>query len=149
MNAKSKPDNPEKEKFWLGDKVIQLRNYYDKDIVNGDVGYIYKVEPKKLWIRFENPQREVCINKYKNDLDLGYALTVHKYQGSECPVVIIPIHRCFGPLIMQRNWLYTAVSRASRAVILIGQPGEIEKIIARNRQVKRLTRLEGMLHEKK
>lgn len=73
----------------------------------------------------------------------------HKFQGSEARIIIIPIHRSFGPLIMQRNWLYTAVSRAKEVCILVGQRNEIPRIIKRNRQQERFTSLARFLCEKK
>ncbi|MEK7385289.1 MAG: ATP-binding domain-containing protein, partial [candidate division NC10 bacterium] len=74
-----------------------------------------------------------------------YAVTVHKYQGSEAPIIVMPIHRAFGPFLMQRNLFYTAVSRARRVCILVGQRDEIPKIIGRNQQQRRFTRLKAML----
>jgi exodeoxyribonuclease V alpha subunit len=135
------------DKFWIGDKVIQTKNDYDKNVVNGDVGTVQLIGKSKVFVKFENPNRVADFPRYANDLDLAYALTVHKYQGSECPIVIIPVHRCFGPLILQRNWIYTAISRASQVVILIGQAEEIRKTIGRTNYTRRLTRLEDFLRE--
>ncbi len=69
----------------------------------------------------------------------------HKMQGSEARIVVIPIHRAFGPLIMQRNWLYTAVSRAKEVCVLVGHRQEIPRIISRNQQQRRYTRLAEMI----
>jgi len=141
--------NPEVEKcrFRVRDKVIQNRNEYEKDIINGDIGYVRGIEPRSrtITVAFENPERVVDLPLYENDLDLAYAVTCHKYQGSEAPIIVIPIHRSFSPMLMQRNWLYTAVSRAKRVCVLVGQRDEAPRIIARNQQQKRFTRLKEFL----
>lgn len=141
--------NPQIEKcpFKVGDKVIQTKNEYDKDIINGDIGYIRSInlKEKTIYVDFENPDQLVEIPLYENDLDLAYSITCHKFQGSEAPIIIIPIHRAFGPMIMQRNWLYTAVSRAKKVCILVGQREEIPKIIKRDHQQRRFTRLAEFL----
>ena len=133
-----------------GDKVIQLKNNYQKGIMNGDIGYIQGIDPgysKTIKVQFESPDRIVELPMYgkDNNLQLAYAITCHKYQGSENKIIIIPIHRCFGSLIMQRNWLYTAISRASELCILIGDKSQIPIIINRNFQVKRFTNLQEFL----
>ena len=73
-------------------------------------------------------------------LDLAYAITVHKSQGSEYPVVILPVFSC-APLLMTRNLLYTAVTRARSMVILVGSPSVVEQMVKNNRQVLRYTTL--------
>ncbi len=144
LNPNPKPDNCS---FKVGDKVIQTKNDYEKEIVNGDIGYIKTIDKgdKLIGVEFENPTRLISIPLYGNDLELAYACTCHRLQGSEAPIVIIPIHRCFGTLIMQRNWIYTAISRAKKVCILVGQVEEIPKIIRRNQQQKRFTNLAEFL----
>ena len=100
---------------------------------------------RTLTVAFENPERIVELPLFDNELELAYTVTCHKYQGSEAPIIVIPIHRAFGPFLMQRNWLYTAVSRAQRVCILVGQREELPKIIGRNQQQRRFTRLKAML----
>ena len=136
--------------FKVGDKVIQCKNDYEKEIVNGDIGYIKAIDKSErlISVQFENPSRLVPLPLYGNDLELAYACTCHRFQGSEAPIVIIPIHRCFGQLIMQRNWIYTSISRAKQVCILVGQRDEIPKIIRRNRQQRRFTNLMELLREK-
>ncbi len=138
-------------RFRVGDKVIQLKNDYDRDIINGDIGYITDIDLKtrQIHVTFENPERQVEVHMYSNDLDLAYVVTCHKYQGSEAPIIIVPVHRSFGPLMMQRNWLYTAVSRAKRVCVVVGQRDEVVKAIARNQQQKRHTLLGKFLNGKK
>jgi len=130
-------------KFKVGDKVIQTKNQYDLDIINGDIGYVKDIDKefKTIMVEFENPERKVDLPLYSNDLDLAYGITCHRFQGSEARIIVIPIHRCFGPLIMQRNWAYTAISRAKEVCVLVGQLDEVPKIIKRNRQQKRFTGL--------
>jgi exodeoxyribonuclease V alpha subunit len=140
----------DKCQFKVGDKVIQTKNEYEKDIINGDLGYIRSInlQEKTIYVDFENPGRLVEIPLYDNNLDLAYCITCHKFQGSEAPIIIIPIHKAFGTLITQRNWLYTAISRARDVCILAGQRQEIPKIIRRNHQQKRFTNLARFLYEK-
>jgi len=138
---------PNGSRFKPGDKVINKKNNYQLDIINGDIGYVRDVDPKDdtIVVDFENPDRRVELSLRDNDLHLAYAITCHSFQGSEAPIIVIPIHRCFGSLIMQRNWLYTAVSRAQKVCVLVGQREEVRKTIRRNKQQKRFTGLEGFL----
>jgi exodeoxyribonuclease V alpha subunit len=106
--------------FRCGDRVMQLRNNYDKDVFNGDVGRIERRDPEAetLIVRFDD--REVIYES--DDLDelgLAYAATVHKSQGSEYPAVVIPLHTQHY-VMLQRNLLYTAVTRGKRLVVLVG-----------------------------
>ena len=82
-----------------------------------------------------------------NDLDLAYAVTVHKSQ-SEWPIIIMPIHKNFGNRLPQRNLLYTAVTRAKQLLILVGDRDEIPKIVRRNEQGRRFTNLAELLNGK-
>lgn len=134
-------------RFKVGDKVIQTKNQYDLDIINGDIGYVLDIDVKGRTIKvaFENPERTVDLPLYENDLELAYAITCHRFQGSEARIIVIPVHRSFGPLIFQRNWVYTAVSRAKEVCVLVGQREEVFKAIKRNQQQRRHTRLAEML----
>ena len=140
---------PRSERFKIGDKVIQTKNNYKKGIMNGDIGYVEDiwVHEKTIVVRFENPTRDVDLNLYSKDLRLAYAVTVHKFQGSEAPIIIMPIHSCLSGLVTQRNWLYTGVSRARKVCILVGDPEEIPRIISRNQQKRRNTGLLEYLKE--
>lgn len=134
-------------RFKVGDKVIQTKNQYDLDIINGDIGYIRDIDVRErtITVAFENPERVVQLPLHQNDLELAYAITCHKFQGSEARIIVVPIHRSFGPLIMQRQWLYTAVSRAREVCVLVGQREEIPKIIQRNAPQRRHTRLRELV----
>jgi exodeoxyribonuclease V alpha subunit len=120
--------------FRCGDRVMQLRNNYDKEVFNGDVGRIERrdAEAETVVVRFDD--REVS---YENDdldeLGLAYAATVHKSQGSEYPAVVIPLHTQHY-VMLQRNLLYTAITRGKRLVVLVGSRKALG-IAVRNGQV--------------
>ena len=105
--------------FRVGDKVMQVRNDYDKEVWNGDIGRVERVDSAEtLVVRFE--EREVTYDLDEIDeLTLAYAATVHKSQGSEYPAVVIPIHTQHY-VMLQRNLLYTAVTRGKRLVVMVG-----------------------------
>ena len=104
--------------FRVGDKVIQTSNNYDKEVFNGDIGRMDR-EEKSLVVRFG--KREVIYEFGELDeLELAYAITIHKSQGSEFPVVVIPL-AMQQYLLLQRNLLYTGVTRGKRMVVLVGQ----------------------------
>ncbi len=138
---------PAGSRFKTGDKVIQTRNRYDLDLMNGDMGFVLEVATatRSITVDFGKDAGPLEMPLLENELDLAYAITCHKFQGSEARIVLIPIHRAFGPLILQRNWLYTAVSRARELCILIGDRAEIPRIIRRVQQRNRNTRLAGLL----
>ena len=107
--------------FRVGDKVIQTSNNYDKEVFNGDIGRIRSMdrEEKLVLVRFGT--REVIYEFNELDeLELAYAITIHKSQGSEFPVVVIPL-AMQQYLLLQRNLLYTGVTRGKRMVVLVGQ----------------------------
>ena len=142
---------PEKCKFAIGDKVIQTRNDYDAGLINGDIGYVVDIDldatRKTYVIDFEAPPRTVEIPVHGNDLEHAYSLTVHTSQGSEWPVVVVPIHKSQGPMV-QRNLLYTAISRAKKVCVLVGQLEEISKIVRRVDQLRRWTQLGDLFRDR-
>ena len=131
--------------FRVGDRVMQLRNNYDKDVFNGDVGRIVRVarEAGELVVLFD--EREVAYASDELDeLALAYAATVHKSQGSEYPAVVIPIHTQHF-VMLQRSLLYTAVTRGKKLVVLVGTRKALA-IAVRNAEVaQRCTRLQDRL----
>lgn len=133
----------------VGDKVIQTKNDYEREVINGDIGFVRDIDKKnrKIHVAFNHLQRLVEFVLWENDLQLAYAVTVHKFQGSEARVIVMPIHKCLGTFLMQRNLLYTAISRAQDLCVLVGQRAEIPKVIKRNQQQRRHTRLREMLQE--
>jgi exodeoxyribonuclease V alpha subunit len=134
------------EKFGIAfrprDKVIQTVNNYDKDVFNGDIGQVRAIDPveRELVVRYD--QRDVTYDF--NELDeiaLAYAITIHKSQGSEFPVVVLPLAMQHY-LLLQRNLLYTAVTRGKSFVVIVGQAKALEAAV-RNASTKR--RFSGLL----
>jgi exodeoxyribonuclease V alpha subunit len=108
--------------FRIGDKLIQLRNNYDKGIFNGDLGTVTSVDAEngQLGANFDGDEH-IFDRSDLGDLGLAYAISIHKSQGSEYPVVIIPLLKAHF-MMLQRNLLYTAITRGRRRVILVGDP---------------------------
>ncbi|KJU86014.1 recombinase D [Candidatus Magnetobacterium bavaricum] len=132
--------------FAIGDKVIQTRNNYNLEIFNGDIGYVMGItSSRKVKVFFDNPER--LIEVPPGELQLAYAITIHKSQGSEWPIVILPIHKSFGGFIVNRNLLYTAISRAKKKCIIVGHRDELKSIIKRNQVQRRFTHLERLLRQ--
>jgi exodeoxyribonuclease V alpha subunit len=121
----ARPDEPFVEKFGSRfqprDKVIQTENDYDKDVFNGDIGQVVRVAPleREVTVRFEAREVTYAFGEL-DELSPAYAITIHKSQGSEFPAVVIPLATQHFPLL-QRNLVYTAVTRGKRLVILVGQ----------------------------
>ena len=133
--------------FRVGDRVMQMRNDYDKDVFNGDVGRIeaLDVESGEMRVRFDD--REVNYDGDELDaLALAYAATVHKSQGSEYPAVVIPIHTQHY-VMLQRNLLYTAVTRGKRLVVLVGTRKALGLAVRNGEVAMRATRLAAGLRE--
>ena len=107
--------------FAPGDKVMQIENDYDKEVYNGDIGYIDDVDPDAGEIAASFDGRSVTYGFGELDMLVpAYAATIHKSQGSEYPAVIIPVLTQHYPML-QRNLLYTGVTRGKRLVVLVGQ----------------------------
>jgi exodeoxyribonuclease V alpha subunit len=104
--------------FRVGDKVMQLRNDYDKEVWNGDSGCIEGMGAESLAVRFDDRLVEYTLDEL-DALVLSYAATVHKSQGSEYAAVVIPVHTQHY-VMLQRNLLYTAVTRGKRLCVLVG-----------------------------
>lgn len=135
-----------KRTFRVGDKVMQIKNNYTKKwktedgtnsghgIYNGDIGYIYYIdkEKKEIFVIFDGMK----IVSYKHDeldeLDHSFCTTIHKSQGSEFPIVVIPMTWA-PPMLLSRNLLYTAVTRAKKQVVLVGDVKYLEFMIKNNR----------------
>jgi exodeoxyribonuclease V alpha subunit len=131
--------------FRVGDKVMQVRNNYDKGVFNGDVGWIRAInrEDAVVKVEFLEETGPMLVSYDFHELDelvLAYAVTVHKSQGSEYPAVILPLTREH-TLLLQRNLLYTAITRAKRLCVLIGQHRALEIAIRNDRVAQRNTGL--------
>ncbi len=140
-----KLEEPWVEKFgWqfrVRDKVIQTENDYDKDVFNGDIGQIAKIDPveRELTVRFD--QREVNYDFGELDeLSLAYAITIHKSQGSEFPAVVIPLATQHY-LLLQRNLVYTGITRGKHLVMLVGQSKALGMAVRNNKTEQRFSGL--------
>jgi exodeoxyribonuclease V alpha subunit len=125
--------------FRVGDKVMQIRNNYEKDVYNGDIGRVAFVdaENRELSIRFDDR----LVPYEAGDLDevvMAYAISIHKAQGSEYPAVVIPIMTQHY-VMLQRNLIYTAVTRGKRLVVLVGESKALGMAVKNNRMQKRHT----------
>ena len=141
--------------FREGDKVMQIRNNYDLvwdengterfGIYNGDIGVIKKIYDRQSYMLIDFDGREV---KYGfdllEDLEHAYAITVHKSQGSEYPFVVMPVTD-FPPMLMTRNLLYTAVTRAKTMAVLVGREDALSRMLENDRETVRYTGLRDML----
>jgi exodeoxyribonuclease V alpha subunit len=124
---------------------MQLRNNYDKDVFNGDIGFVKSVSPaeRSLVVSFDG--RPVVYEAGELDeLVLAYAMTIHKSQGSEYPAVIVILHTQHY-VMLQRNLLYTAITRGRRLVLLMGVPYAVDRAIETNTVRERRTSLASRL----
>ena len=131
--------------FRVGDKVMQIVNNYDKDVFNGDIGWISKINPEEREVTIEFDGRGVPYDY--SDLDevvLAYAVSVHKSQGSEYPVVILPVVTQHY-MLLQRNLIYTGITRAKKLVIMIGTKKALAIAIRNNKPQRRYTLLSERL----
>ncbi len=131
--------------FRVGDKVMQTRNNYDKGVFNGDVGFIRRIDKENatLRVKFLEEAGPLFVSYNFSELDelvLAYAVTVHKSQGSEYPAIVLPLvkeHR----MLLQRNLLYTAITRAKRLCVIVGQSQALEWAVKNDRVALRNTGL--------
>jgi exodeoxyribonuclease V alpha subunit len=142
--------------FRTGDKVMQIKNNYSLKwtrvagygeeeglgVFNGDVGFIENIDIENdlISVVFEEERKVIYENMFLDELDLAYAITIHKSQGSEFPVVIMP---CFmgPPLLMNKNLLYTGITRAKQLVVLVGSIKSVHFMINNNRSFERYSAL--------
>lgn len=133
--------------FRLGDKVMQNKNNYEKGVFNGDIGYIRDLEAGRIRVQFGETAEVEYESAELSQLQLAYCMTVHKSQGSEYPVVLLPLvpgHH----VMLQRNLLYTAVTRAKKLVVLLGSRAALHTAVANDRTKKRYTLLAERLGHK-
>jgi exodeoxyribonuclease V alpha subunit len=142
--------------MYAGDKVMQIKNNYDLEwtrdngemgtgIFNGDVGFIEQIDIRNgfLKIRFDD-KTATYYTENLGEIELAYAVTVHKSQGSEYDCVVLPLMNVPSQL-KYRNLLYTALTRAKEMVILVGRESIIRDMVNNNRQVQRYTTLKDRL----
>lgn len=134
-----------KRPFVVGDKVIYRKNDYQLGVMNGDIGVVADVaRDGQVTVEFRDPARKV-IFPYENRLELAFCNTVHASQGSGWPIVVVICHPVLGQIVPTRPWIYTAVTRAIKHCIVIGQREEISKVIRRNQSSNRWTNLKALL----
>ena len=134
--------------FRQGDKVMQIRNNYDKNVFNGDIGYITAVDTNErtLTVTFDSCLIEYDITEL-DEIVLAYAITIHKSQGSEFPVVVMPVTMKHF-IMLQRNLIYTGITRAKKICVLVGTTKALAYAIRQNTVSKRNTMLKERLNEK-
>jgi len=156
--------NPESKKqyvtrtqkvFKIGDKVMQIKNNYDvewerenesgRGIFNGDIGFVHEIDNEEKLMRI-NYDGKIASYDFSalDEIDHAYAVTVHKSQGSEYPIIIIPVVKC-APILQTRNLIYTAITRAENMVLLIGDSSVLENMVNNNTQINRNTGLRMFL----
>ena len=125
--------------FRLGDRVMQVRNNYEKSVFNGDIGIVNWVDSGEVMVQFDD-KMIVYDTSELDELVLAYATTIHKAQGSEFPYVIMPIVKAHF-IMLQRNLLYTGVTRAKKGLIMVGERKAVYIAVMNNKIVERNTRL--------
>ena len=141
LNPRGAPLVRRQKLFRVGDKVMQLKNDYDRAVWNGDIGVVESVDPPSgtLQVRFDD-DRDTRLVQYEpgalDNLTLAYACSVHKAQGSEFPAVVIPLLTSHF-VMLSKNLLYTAVTRGKRLVVLVADPRAVRLALAEARKDER------------
>lgn len=132
--------------FRVGDKVIQTHNNYDKEVFNGDIGHIVAIDadPVKVHVRFDANRLVAYEPGELDELQLAFALSIHKSQGSEFPCVIIPVSTQHY-VLLERSLIYTAITRAKKLCVLVGDERALSLAVSKQESRKRFTGLGGML----
>jgi exodeoxyribonuclease V alpha subunit len=129
-------------RFFIGDKLMQIRNNYEKEIFNGDLLFVEEVDPSIKTLTAKTLDGRILEYTFSDldELSHAYAVSVHKYQGSECPCILMPVHSTH-TIMLDRNLLYTAVTRGKKLVILLGSPEALKKGCIMQNAQKRYTGL--------
>ena len=134
--------------FRVGDKVMQIRNNYDYDVFNGDIGRVVAIEQLDKKVHIQYPDKQVLYDTADlGELVLAYATTIHKAQGSEYPAVVIPLHTQHY-IMLQRNLLYTGITRAKERVVIVGTKQALGICIRNNQVMKRNSYLAQRLNSR-
>ena len=132
-------------KFRIGDKVMQIRNNYDKEVFNGDIGFILDIIPEDQTITVNIDGRDISYDYSELDeLVLAYAISIHKSQGSEYPAVVIPLMTQHY-VMLARNLVYTGITRGKKLVVVIGNIRAMSVAVQNNKTTERCTRLSERL----
>ncbi len=140
LNPEGRPYSHRGNELRVGDKVMQIKNNYDKGVYNGDMGIIDRLDAEKqvLWVQFDD-----IVEYDQADLDelmLAYAISTHRSQGSEFPVVVLPLTTQHY-VMLQRNLLYTAITRAKKMVVIVGTKKALKLAIENDEVARRYTTL--------
>lgn len=147
LNPSSSPFLQGNQCFHLHDKVMQIKNNYEKEVFNGDIGYITQIDKEEESIEVTFEDKPVMYNFFELDeLVLAYAVSVHKYQGSECDLICMPLHLSHFKLL-HRNLLYTAVTRGKKQVVLVGSKKALFLAVQKEDAKTRHTNLKGTLQK--
>ena len=146
------PPSPEKIEvtrggtiFRVGDRVIQLTNDYQREVFNGDVGFITTIDTEEQEVIVQYQERDVTYDYADmNELALAWSVSIHKSQGSEYPVVILPLYTQHY-MMLTRNLLYTGLTRAKKLAIIIGSKKAISMCVRSTKSQERYTRLQERL----
>ncbi|SCA58713.1 ATP-dependent RecD-like DNA helicase [Chlamydiales bacterium SCGC AB-751-O23] len=143
LNPQAKNSGQTIRGFYKGDKVMQLKNNYKKEVFNGDVGVIKEIlfSDEEVWVQMDDKKVIYSFSEL-DDLTLAYAVSIHKFQGSECPCIIMPIHNSHF-MMLQRNLIYTGITRGKQLVIVVGTKQAIAMAVKNDSVKKRYT---GLLH---
>ena len=134
--------------FRVGDKVMQIRNNYDYDVFNGDIGRVIDIEHIDKKVHIQYPDKQVVYDTADlGELVLAYATTIHKAQGSEYPAVVIPLHTQHY-IMLQRNLLYTGITRAKECVVIVGTKRALGICIRNNQVMQRNSYLAERLQDR-
>jgi exodeoxyribonuclease V alpha subunit len=150
LNPSYEPLQKYGRRFHKRDKVMQIVNNYDKNIFNGDVGRVLDIDRDEQEMLVKYDQQVVTYDFAELDqLTLAYAVSVHKYQGSECPCIVMPVHTTHYTMLF-KNLIYTGITRGKKLVVLIGTRKAMAIAIRNNRVQRRYTGLKHILeHEMK
>ena len=149
MQEALNPEGPATEHhgtiYRKGDRVMQTKNNYQKGVFNGDVGTVTSADGDSIYVMFDDGDTaQHYADEELGELDLAYATTIHKSQGSEYDIVVIVLMKS-ASIMLQRNLLYTAVTRAKDVCLIVGQKQAIYTCIAEWRMTPRITRLKERL----
>ena len=133
--------------YRIGDRVLQLRNNYDKDVFNGDLGRIvgFDTQDETLTAEFDGREIEYAFDEL-DEIGLAYAISVHKSQGSEYPAVVMPVVTQHY-MLLQRNLIYTGLTRARKLAVLLGSRRAMHMGLGNERGRRRYTTLAARLRE--
>ena len=144
------PSDPSKEEVYdgdvtyrVGDKILQLENMPDDNVFNGDIGFIEKIKGSEITINFDGNVVKYSPKEYKS-IKHGYAISIHKAQGSEFQIVIMPIVSSY-KMMLYKKLVYTGITRAKKSLILIGDPKSFVKAVYNNGSKERRTLLKDLL----